>query len=169
MITLSLASGTSIKSGIITLALSIASTGGDQTTAVQWSFGFTSDVTLASVALGSAATVASKSLNRAGSLCVVAAVGTNNNIIGNGTLVTATFNIAANPSSGSIPISVFGVVATDVNGNGLTTSGSPGTITVDTPVLACPINGDSAIFNVIYSATLIASGGVGPYTFAIIG
>lgn len=167
MITLTLASGTGIKSGTITLALSIASTGGDQCTAIQWSFGHTSDVTLTSVALGAAATGASKSLNRSGDLCVV--WGINTNVIGDGTLLNATFTIAASPSTGSIPISITGIVASDSGGNALTTSGVSGTITVDTPVLACPVGGSTATINVVYSATLVASGGTPPYTYSIVG
>lgn len=166
MITLTLASGTGIKSGTITLALSIASTGGDQCTGVQFSFGHTSDVSLTSVTLGAAATGASKSLNRAGDLCVV--WGVNVNVIGDGTLLSATFTVAASPSTGSIPISITGIVATDASGNALTTSGVSGTITVDTPVLTCPVGGSVASINVVYSKTLVASGGIPPYTYSIV-
>lgn len=165
MITLTVASGTGIRSGTITLNLSIASTGGDQCTACQWSFSFSSDVMLASVALGASAIAASKPLNRAGNLCVIG--GFNNNIIGDGVLVTATFNIAAMPSTGSIPISVTGILASDANADALTTSSVAGTITVDTPVLACPVNNTGTI-NLGYFGTVVASGGVGPYTFAIV-
>ncbi len=165
MITLSSASGTGIRSGTIALNLSIASTGGDQCTACQWSFSYGSDVTLASVALGASAIAASKPLNRAGNLCVIG--GFNNNVIGDGVLVVATFSIAATPSAGTIIISFTNILASDANADPLITSGSSGTITVDTPVLACPID-NAGVINLGYFGTVIASGGIGPYTFAIV-
>lgn len=167
MITLTLASGTGIRSGSVTLALAIASTGGDRCASVQWSFGHTSDVTLTSVALGSVAVSASKSLSRSGDLCVIWS--SNQNVIADGTLITATFSIAANPSTGSIPISITGVVASDPDANPLTASGVSGTVTVDTPVLTCPVGGNTAVVNTPYTATLVASGGVPSYTYSIIG
>ncbi len=166
MITLTLASGTGVKGGTVMLALAIASTGGDQCTGVQFSFGHTADISLTSAVLGTAAIAASKMLNRAGDLCSV--WGLNIDAIADGELLVATFTIAANPSSGSITISIDDIVASDADANPLTSSGVSGIATVDTPVLLCPV-GSTARINVPYSTTLVASGGLPPYTYSITG
>lgn len=169
MITLTVASGTGVKGNQITLAVNIASTGGDQCTALQWSFSLTSDVALVSVTAGAAAIAAGKTLSRAGNLCAISSLGLNNNVIGDGVLVMITLSIAANPSTGSIPVSLTGIIATDATPSSLSTSGVDGTITVDSPVLTCPVGSSAGIVGTAYSATLVASGGTPPYTYSITG
>ncbi len=166
MVTLTLSSAAGFEGSPVTLTLSIASTGGDQSTAVQFTLGFSpSDLTLSAVALGAAGTGASKTLSRAGSLVVI--WGVNTNVIADGTLATITFLVADPPSRGSIPVTLSRIVAADADANPLTTTSSPGTITVDIVTLSCPANG-TAQLGEDYSGTLLASGGTGPYTFSIV-
>lgn len=168
MITLSVASGTDIKGGSISLAISIASTGGDQCSLVELTVSHTSDVMITSASLGSAASVAAKTLSQGGDTFAV--WGSNANIIANGQLVIITFQIAANPSTGSIPITLSALSATDADANVLSITGTPGTITVDNPSLACPVGGGSATVGTFYSAALVPSAGTAPYgPYAITG
>lgn len=129
MIILSLASTTANKGDTITMALSIASTGGDQCTGVQWAFGFTANVALVSVAKGPAA--ANKVFNESGTLTIGG--GFDINVIPDGVLAIATFKVAEHPVASVISILVAAVVATDVLGNALTVSSSPGTIAILLP------------------------------------
>ncbi len=130
-ITLTMGSGVGVKGGSIALNLSIASTGTPECTGIEWTFGFSSDVSLAGVTLGAAGTGASKTLSRNGGLCIV--WGVNTNVIADGVLATATFNIVPNPLSSSITINILNIVATDASGNALGTTGIPGTITFQLP------------------------------------
>lgn len=169
MITLSLASGTGVKGGTITLAVSIASTGGDQCSVIEFSLNHTSDVIITSATLGSAATAASKTLNQAGDSFAV--WGSNANAIADGQLVIITFQISATPSTGSIPISFSGMTALSASSGGAgspTTASNPGTVTVDNPSLSCPVGGGSATVGTFYSSALVPSAGTPPYgPFAI--
>ena len=166
-LTLALGSASGIPGGSVTLVLNIEVPSGVFPTAIQWAFSFTSDLTLTAVTIGAAATAASKTLSQVGSDCVV--WGVNTNVINSGVLVTAIFTISLTPSTGSIPVSITGIVASDASANPITVVEISGTITTDLPVLACPISGDSAVLNTPYTKTLVASGGVPPYTYSIIG
>lgn len=130
MISLSLASATANPGGTITLALSISSTGGDQCTGVQWSFGFSADLTLQSVVKGPAA--ANKVFNQSGAMSLGG--GFDQNVIPDGVIAIATFRVSNNPQGASILVLVAGVVASDVNGNALTAVSSPSTITILQPI-----------------------------------
>jgi len=130
-ITLTMASGTGVNGGTVSLDLSIASTGTPQCTGIEFTLAFPTDVALAGVTLGAAGIAASKTLSRTGGLCIV--WGVNTNVIGNGVLVTATFNIAPIPLNTSATISVLSIVATDADGNPLAASGIPGVITFSQP------------------------------------
>jgi len=138
-VTLSLSSGTSTPGGIITLTLSIASTGGDLPTQVQWVFSHTADVSIASVTAGAAAVAANKMLARAGNLMLI--WGVNQDAIGDGVLVTVAFRISSFPSGTSTVINIASIVVSDADANQLTGVGSPGTITIvptpPTPGLPC--------------------------------
>ena len=138
-VTLSLSSGTSTPGGIITLTLSIASTGGDLPTQVQWVFSHTSDVSIASVTAGAAAVAASKTLSRAGNLMLI--WGINQTPIADGDLVTVAFRISTFPSGNSTTINITSIVVSDADANQLTGVGSSGSIdiipTPPTPGLPC--------------------------------
>ena len=128
MITLSLAFGMGFAGGSVTLALSIASTGGDACTVVQWDFSYL-NLTLASVMAGTAA--AGKSLSRTGNQIIIG--GFDTNVIPDGVLVNATFNIAAHPTANPIPIALTALAASDADANPLTTASSPGSIGYSAP------------------------------------
>ncbi len=128
MITLSLASGVGFAGGSVTLALSIASTGGDACTIIEWDFSYL-NLTLVSVTPGAAA--ASKSLNRTGNRVTVG--GFDTNVIPDGILVYVTFNIAAHPSANPIPVTLTAITASDIDANPLTTASSPGAISYSLP------------------------------------
>jgi hypothetical protein len=64
-------------------------------------------------------------------MCI--AFGVNTNIIGDGTLATATFNIASAAPDPSASLQVTGVVTSDANGYGIPSSGSGGTISINQP------------------------------------
>lgn len=138
-VTLSLSSATSGPGGVVSLDLSIASTGGDLPTQVQWVFSHTADVTLAGVTLGAAGSAASKTLSQAGNLMLV--WGVNTTAIADGILVTATFHVSAFPSGTSTTIDITSIVVSDADGNALTGVGSSGVITIvptpPTPGLPC--------------------------------
>lgn len=138
-VTLSLSSATSGPGGTVTLTLSIASTGGDLPTQVQWVFSHTSDVTLSGVAIGAAATAASKTLSQAGNLCLV--WGVNTTPIADGVLATAIFRVSAFPSGDSTTIDIDSIVVSDADANALTGVGVSGVITIiptpPTPGLPC--------------------------------
>ncbi len=135
-VTLSLSSGTAGPGGVVTLDLSIASTGGDLPTQVQWTFSYGSDLILAGVAIGAAAVAASKSLSSAGDLSLV--WGINITPIGDGVLATATFHVAAIPSGSSAVVFINSVSVSDANADPLTTSSTPGTVTISNPVPPAP-------------------------------
>ena len=123
-VTLSLASGAGTPGGSVVLPLTITSTGGAQAAGVQWSFTYSADITSVTVAVGSAATTAQKSLSCNGNLCLVS--GMNSTVIADGTVATATFQIAANPSAQTIPIQITSVVAASLAGSSIPAIGVSG-------------------------------------------
>ena len=130
MVTLTMAAGSGTAGSTVTLDLSIASTGGDQCTGVEWVFAPNNSlVTVASVALGAAAIAANKTISRAGPLCIVQSIGLNNDVIGDGVLVSATFSIASS-ATGLITLNLTGIYATDANADPLSTDGIFGSITI---------------------------------------
>jgi len=138
-VTLSLSSGTAGPGGVVTLTLSIASTGGDLPTQIQWVFSNTSDATLAGVTIGAAASAASKTLSQAGNLMLV--WGVSITPIGDGVLATATFRVSSFPSGTYTTINITSIVVSDKDANTLTGIGSPGIITIvptpPTPGMPC--------------------------------
>src|ERR1700734_954156 len=70
-VTLSLGSGSGAAGGADVLPLMLATTGGAQSAALEFSFSSTSDITSISVVVGSAATAANKSVSCSGTTCVV--------------------------------------------------------------------------------------------------
>ena len=138
-VNLSLSSGTTGPGGILTLTLSIASTGGDLPTQVQWVFSHTSDVSIASVTIGAAASAATKMLSQAGNLMLI--WGVNQTPIADGVLVTVAFRISSFPSGTSTVINIASIVVSDADANQLTGVGSPGTVTIvptpPTPGMPC--------------------------------
>lgn len=164
--TLTLASGTGIQGGTITLNLAIASTGGAQVDAIQFALNFGADITaITASALGAVGVAASKMMSAgAGNAFII--FGLNANIIGDGVLATFTFQIAAGASTSDITIG--SIAASDADGNAVPTASVPGTVTIGAaPTLACPVGGGTATVDAPYSKFLVGSGGQAPLTYSI--
>lgn len=164
--TLTLASGTGIQGGTITLDLTIASTGGAQVAAIQFALSFGADITaINSSALGAVGIAASKMISAGGGNTFII-FGLNANVIGDGVLATFTFQIA--PGASTSNITVGSMAASDPSGNSVPTASVPGIVTIGAaPTLACPIGGGTATVDVPYSASLAGSGGQAPLTYSI--
>ncbi len=106
----------------------LTSSGSAQTAGLQWTFNFSSDITGVTVVAGSSTTNAGKSLSCSGNNCLVA--GINSTVIADGTVASATFQIAANPSSNPISIQLASVVATTAGGTSIPSSGNTGSISL---------------------------------------
>ena len=87
---------------------------------------------------GSAASAAGKLVSCNGNICLV--YGLNTNTIANGTLATATFQIASNPSNNTIPIQVTGVVAATGAGSSIPASGASGSVSISSAVALSTVN-----------------------------
>jgi Cohesin domain len=127
-VTLSLASGSGTPGGSVILPLTITSAGGGQAAGIQWSLSYPSDITGVTVNFGSSATTAQKSLYCNGTQCLLA--GLNTTIIPDGTVATATFQIASNPSAITIPIQITAVVATTAAGSVIPTAVGSGSVSL---------------------------------------
>jgi uncharacterized protein (TIGR03437 family) len=134
-VSISLGSGSGTAGGTVSLPVNVTSLGGAAPAAVQWSFSYTSDITSVSVVTGSAASAGGKSVSCNGNVCLV--WGLNSNTISNGAVATATFQIAANPSTSTIPIQITGVVAASLAGSAISASGASGSVSVP-PALTAP-------------------------------
>src|SRR5208283_3205628 len=108
-VSISLGSGSGTAGGTVSLPVTLTSSGGALPAALEWSFSYTSDITSVTVVSGPAATAASAAVSCNGSLCLV--YGLTGDTIANGTVATATFQIASNPSTSTIPIQITGIVA----------------------------------------------------------
>lgn len=164
LVTLTLAAGSGAPGSLVTLNLSIASTGGALPADVQWVFTLTSDVTLVSMALGASGISATKILSRSGTTCIV--YGLNTNVIPDGVLATVTLQIAASPSTNSISLGFSSSAASDASAGSIPTATVGSTLTVLSPTLSCPIGGGTAIVGLAYYAQMVGSGGTLPYTIS---
>ena len=127
-VNLSIGSGSAAAGGTISLPIVLASSGGAQAAALQWSFSYSSDITGVTVVTGSSAAAAGKSVACSGPTCLV--FGMNMNAIPDGTVATATFQIASAPSSTSIPIILAAVVTSTATGTAVLDAGGSGTISI---------------------------------------
>src|SRR3974390_764166 len=112
-VSVSIASASGTPGGSVSLPVSLASNGVTPA-GLQFSFSYTSDITRVTVSTGGAATGAAKSVSCASSTCVI--YGLNTNVISDGTVVVATFQIASNPSTTSIPVSLNSIYLARVGG-----------------------------------------------------
>ena len=164
-VVLSAGSGSGTVGGTVTVPITLASSGGAQTTGLQWTFSYSSDITSATVVAGASTTNAGKSISCSGNNCLDA--GINSTVIADGTVASATFQIAANPSANPIPIQLTGVVATTAGGaTSIPSSGSSGTISLPVTVASLSsLNCTSSTINTpgstscTVSLTAAASGG----------
>ncbi len=127
-VVLSVGSASGTAGGTVTVPITLASSGGAQTAGLQWTFNFSSDITGVTVVAGASTTNAGKSLSCSGNNCLVA--GFNSTTIADGTVASATFQIAANPSSNPISIQLTTIVATTAGGTSITSSGGGGSISL---------------------------------------
>ena len=139
-VTLSLGSTTGTAGGTVVLPINLTSAGGAQTSGLQWTFTYSSDITGVTVAAGSSSTAAGKSVtcNGIGNPCIVA--GFNSTVIPDGPVATATFQISAAPSNNPITIQLSGVVASTASGTSIPSSGVSGSITLPVSVSFSTLN-----------------------------
>lgn len=142
---LSIGSGSGTPGGTVTVPITVASSGGAQTTGLQWTFSYSSDITGVTVVAGASTTDAGKSLSCSGNNCLVA--GFNSTVIANGTVASATFQIAANPSSNPILIQLTSVVATTASATSIPSSGGSGSISLPVTVALSSLNCTSSTIN----------------------
>jgi hypothetical protein len=134
-VNLSVGVGQETVGGSVAVPINLASLGGAQAAAVQWSLSYSSDVTGVAFAAGTAATNAGKSLVCNGNTCLL--YGINTNVISDGIVATVTLQISSNPSTLSIPIQITGVVAATPAGDSISAAGVSGTV-LPIPALADP-------------------------------
>jgi len=165
-VTLSLGVGQEAVDGSVVVPINLASLGGAQAAAVQWSLSYPADVTGVTFTVGTAATDAGKSLACNGNTCLI--YGINTNTISDGIVATATLQISSNPSTFTIPIQITGTVAATPAGDSIPAAGVPG-LALLLPALTYPNNSNFAAQPVLIadSVSPVASGGVSQ-TFAFI-
>lgn len=113
-----------------TVDLPITVSGGAQATALQWSFGYSSDITKVTVVAGAATKEAGKTVSCSATTCVI--FGGKNTTLADGEVAIATFQLAAKPSSTTIEIAVKNVVAGEPDGSSIPASGGIGKVTLPT-------------------------------------
>src|SRR5665213_1727986 len=131
-------STTGTAGGTVVLPINLTSAGGAQTASFQWTFNFTSDITGVTVVAGTSTNAASKSLSCSGNNCLIA--GFNGNVIADGQVAVATFQLSGQPSSNPITIQLTSVVASTASGTSISSSGSPGSITLPVSVAFSTLN-----------------------------
>ncbi len=94
------------------------------------------DITSVSVVAGSSAQNAGKFISCSGNSCLV--IGMNSTVIADGSVAVATFQIASNPTSATIPIQIASAVISSAAGSSIPGSGSSGTIAVPVVVSGQP-------------------------------
>ncbi len=112
------------------LPITLASAGGAQTAAIQWTFAYSGDIVSVTVAPGASASSAQKSVSCNGNTCVV--WGLNSTVIPDGVVAIATFQVAASPSA-SIPIQLTSAIAASPTGTSIPAAGVSGVISVPPP------------------------------------
>ncbi len=130
-VTLSVGSNTGKPGGTVSVPIVLTSTGGAQTAGIQWNFGFTSDIAGVNVTAGPSATNAGKSVSCAGNICII--FGVNGNVLADGIVATATFQIASKPSTTAIPVQLASVAASTALGAAIPTTGGSGIISPSVP------------------------------------
>jgi uncharacterized protein (TIGR03437 family) len=132
--TLSLASGSAIAGGAVSLNLNLA--GGAQPAGLQWTFTYSAaDFTAVSVVASSSSTAAGKSVSCNGGsgsyTCLL--TGINTNTLSDSTVATATFTLASGGNTTRV-VQLSGM-ATDLNGSLIPETTVNGTVTALPPVI----------------------------------
>ena len=150
-VTVGIGSGSGTAGSTIDLPITLVSSGGAQSAALQWSFSYPSDLSIVTVVAGPSSINAGKSITCAGNSCLI--LGFNSTPIADGTVAVATFQVSAAPSATSIPIQITGVVASTATGDSIPASGGSGTISLPGPPASVSVGVSPS------SATLTASQG----------
>jgi len=130
-VALSIGSASGTAGATVSLPINLTSSGGPQTAGLQWSFAYSADITGVTVVAGPSAINAGKSITCLGNNCLL--LGFNNTAMSDGTVATATFQVASNPSTTSILVQITGVVASTAAGDSIPASGGSGTISLPAP------------------------------------
>ena len=130
-VTFSVGSGSGTTGGAVVVPITLASLGGAQTAAVQWSLSYSSDITGATFAVGIAATNAGKTIACNGNTCLI--YGMNATPISDGIVATVTLYISPSPSLLTIPVQIVGVVAATPAADSVSASGVPGAVSLPPP------------------------------------
>jgi len=146
-VALSIGSASGTAGATVSLPINLTSSGGPQTAGLQWSFAYSADITGVTVVAGPSAINAGKSITCLGNNCLL--LGFNNTAMSDGTVATATFQVASNPSTTSILVQITGVVASTAAGDSIPASGGSGTISLPAPppvvkVVLNPLNASLA-------------------------
>src|SRR5437762_2488044 len=130
--TVSLGSVSGAPGAIVNLTVSLAASGTTQPGTLQWTMSYPSDITSVTVTAGTSAVAGNKSIScssKPGStICV--AWGVNANVISNGPLATAAFQLASSTVNTSEAVQVTNVMASTAGGMGIPASGVGSTISV---------------------------------------
>ena len=127
-VTLSIGSGSATAGATVSLPITLSSLGGAQAAGLQWSFVYSSDITSVTVVAGPSASNAGKSITCSSDTCLI--LGFNNTPMADGTVATATFQLASNPSTTSLPVQLSAVVASTAAGDAIPASGGSGMISL---------------------------------------
>lgn len=155
-VTTALNSGSGVAGHNVVLAITANKTGSVEPAALQWTLKYQpADVAAISLALGSAAYAAAKTLacSASGSTMRCLVAGINQNEISNGPIALATVQLATAPADQSIPITISNTVAADANGNDLANAAAGATITV---IPQTPQVGLVCTPTVLYTPTLFS-------------
>ncbi len=131
---LSAGSGSGTAGATVSIPINLTSAGAAQIVGIQWTFSFSSDVTGVTVYAGPSATNARKSVTCSGTRCLV--FGFNNNLVADGTIAIATFQLATFPSNNTIPVTLSNIVVSAASGAAITASGGSGNISLIAPAIS---------------------------------
>jgi uncharacterized protein (TIGR03437 family) len=139
-VTLGISSGSASRGAPVALNISLNTTGTSLPVALQWTLNYsTLDFPSATVTAGPVALTANKSItcnnNNAGAItCVL--WGLNAVPISNGDLATISLIVSNSTTNTSSPIELTSSVASDAQGNAVTTSSSNGAVAIQQPITA---------------------------------
>src|ERR1700681_3659733 len=134
---LSTGAGSGTAGATVSIPINLTSSGAAQIVGIQWTFSFSSDITGVTVFAGPSAANAQKSVSCSGTRCLV--FGFNNNVVADGTIAIAPFQVATFPSNTTIPFTLTNVVASAASGAAIPTSGGSGNISLFAPATSLPI------------------------------
>lgn len=168
MVTLSISSISTQAGMTVSLDVSIASSGGDQCTDIQFTVTHSTFLSFTQADRGAAAAAAVKLLSKSGDVILI--TGVNTNVIPNGILATIRFLVDPAAPTAVYPIGAVSIVASDVNANALSTAIVAGVVTVGTPggplTIACPA-ATTAVIGVPYVGGFVVTGGTPPYNVTV--